>query len=414
MKIAYMMSRFPKLTETFVLYEIVEMEKRGMAVSIYPLLRESHTVSHPDADQLVSRAHYAPFLSSAIVGANLRVFRQEPRKYVGTLWEALRGTFGSLKFFGGAVAFFPKAVMFAAQMQAERVQHLHAHFATHPALAALIVHRLTGIPFSFTVHGTDLHRDQRMLAEKISAADFAVTVSDFNRRFIGERCGDHFDNKVEVIHCGVDTEYFHPRTESRRPGPFRIVCVASFEEVKGHRYLVEACAQLRALGKEFECFLIGSGPLQKQVEEQIKAAHLEGHVHILGPRSRSDVRQMLWDADAAVLASVPTSSGQREGIPVALMEAMACGLPVVSSNMSGIPELVESGVSGVLVPPGDARAIAQVLKRLISDKNCASELGTAARRKILEEFDLRTNAAKLAASFEAHTTTPRHTECAVA
>jgi glycosyltransferase involved in cell wall biosynthesis len=395
MKIAYTMSRFPKLTETFILYEIIEQERRGMDVSIYPLLCHSQTASHPEVQSLVQRAHYEPFLSASILWANWRCLRRSPHRYFATMFEALRGTVGSANFFIGAIGIFPKTVAFALQMQQERVRHLHAHFATHPALAALIVHRLTGIPFSFTAHGSDLHKDQRMLATKAETSEFVVSVSNFNKKFMVDRCGEHMRDKIRVIHCGVDTDYFRPRAGDRRPGPWRIVCVASFEEVKGHKYLIKACEKLRALGINFECHLIGDGPLRADVESRIAAARLDAEFHLHGPQRRPKVREKLWDSDVAVLASVPTSSGQREGIPVALMEAMACGVPVISSNMSGIPELVESGVSGLLLEPRDSEAIAAAMRRLNQSQELAHSLGRAARQKILDEFDLRNNASRL-------------------
>jgi colanic acid/amylovoran biosynthesis glycosyltransferase len=402
MKIAYIMSRFPKLTETFILYEIIAQEQRAMDVSIYPLLRHSADVSHPEAEAFVKRARYAPFVSIPIIQANWKMFARSPRRYLGTFSEALRGTFGNLNFFAGALGIFPKTVLFATRMQEEGVEHLHAHFGTHPALAALIVHRLTGIPFSFTVHGSDLHKDQRMLATKIAAAEFVITVSDFNRNFIAERCGERTREKVKVIHCGVDTQFFRPRVEPRRPGPLRILCVASFEEVKGHRYLIEACETLRSIGSDFECHLVGSGPLKANLERQISAAGLDAYFRLHGPRTRPEVRERLWNSDVVVLASVPTSSGQREGVPVALMEAMACGIPVVSSNMSGIPELVTSGKSGVLLPPGDSTAIGKTLVALSRDPEWAAALGRAAREKILAQFDLCVNADRLADLFLTH------------
>jgi colanic acid/amylovoran biosynthesis glycosyltransferase len=413
MKIAYMMSRFPKLTETFVAFEIIEQERRGIEVLIFPLLRQSVQVTHAEVDPLVSKARFQPFFSSHILRANTRFMLQEPRRYFAALVEALLGTVGNMNFFIGAIGIFPKTVAFAAEMKDAHVQHIHAHFATHPALAALIIHRLTGIPFSFTLHGSDLHKDQRMLARKLRAAQFAVTVSRFNKRFIADTCGEAAASRVLVVHCGVDTEYFRPAIGLRRPGPLRIVCVASFEEVKGHKYLISACDRLRAAGVDFECRLIGDGPLRPQIEQQIAAARLDRHCRILGPLPRHEVRNALWGSDVSVLASVPTSSGQREGIPVALMEAMACGLPVIASEISGIPELIDSGISGLLVPPGQSDAIADKLQLLHQRPDFAQSIGNAARAQILSNFDSRRNADRLAAIFRAFCyggrMQPRHT-----
>jgi len=400
MKIAYVMSRFPKLTETFVLYEILEQEQRGTSVEIYPLIRVRQPVMHPEVQRLNGRAHFAKTVSTCVLKANFHFMKRMPRTYFRAVAEALRGTWGSARFFFGALVFVPKAVYFARDIQQRGIDHIHAHFATHPALAALVIHRLTGIPFSFTGHGSDLHIDQRMLDRKVEAADFVVTVSRYNREFIVQAAGEQSREKIEVVHCGVDTEYFAPADRPKTGDRLEIVCVASFEEVKGHKYLVEACRLLASRGVEFRCRLIGDGPLREQVVKQIAATGIADRFELLGPRTRPEVREILWSSHVFVLPSVPTSRGQREGIPVALMEAMSCGLPVVSSDLSGIPELVERNVSGVLVPPGDAQSLCNAIERIASNSDLRERLGSAARTKIEAEFDLKRNTAVLSELIE--------------
>ena len=180
-RVAYIMSRFPKITETFVFYEILTMDSMGIAVDVYPLLRERQPVAHPEVQAWVRRARFQPFISLPILRAHAHFLRRAPARYGKVLYEVLRQTWGSPNFFVGALGIFPKAVRFAFEMQARGTTHVHAHFATHPAVAALIVHRLTGIPFSFTAHGSDLHVDRRMLDIKVAASAFAVTVSTYNK-----------------------------------------------------------------------------------------------------------------------------------------------------------------------------------------------------------------------------------------
>jgi glycosyltransferase involved in cell wall biosynthesis len=287
-------------------------------------------------------------------------------------------------------------VRFAVDMQRDRITHVHAHFATHPALVAFVIHRLTGIPYSFTAHGSDLHVDRRMLAEKIHAAAFAVAVSSFNKEIMVREAGEAARGKVHVIHCGVDPGFFTPAAVSRGPhGPIRLVCVASLEEVKGHRFLIEACRLLHGAGIEWQLDLVGDGPLRHRLEREVAAAGLDARVRLLGGQPRAEVARILVQADIAVLASHPTAGGKREGIPVALMEAMSCGLPVVATAISGIPELVDSGVTGLLVPSGDAAALADALRSLAADKALRERLGRAARARIVRDFDLSTSALAL-------------------
>ncbi len=395
-KIAYIMSRFPRITETFILYEILELAKCGMSVEIYPLLRTRETIRHPEAEKLVERAHYHPFLSLPILRAQWHFIRHRRLAYFKVLAEVLRGTFGNAKFFVTGVAIFPKAVWFAYEMERHGVTHIHAHFATHPTVAALIIHRLTGIPFSFTAHGSDLHVERRMLDKKVEAAAFAVTISTYNKELMMNESGEDARRKIHVIHCGVDPEVFSARPRSNEDGPFRILCVASFREVKGHKYLVEACEILHQRRVDFVCHLVGDGPLQRRIEAQIAKAGLQNNILLHGARPRSEIVKMLSEADAIVLASVLTRDGRREGIPVVLMEGMASGLPVVASRLSGIPELVDHGRSGLLVPPRNPYAIADALECLNENPALRHRMGMAGREKVEREFNLHISAAKRA------------------
>ncbi|MDQ2694019.1 MAG: glycosyltransferase family 4 protein [Pseudomonadota bacterium] len=396
------MSRFPKLTETFVLYEMVAVENLGATVEIYPLLRERQKAAHPEALRLSRRAHFHPFVSLPILRAQWFYLRRDWRAYLKLAWQVLRGTFGSVNFFIGALGVFPKAVRFAYEMERDGVAHVHCHFATHPAVAGLIIHRLTGIPFSFTAHGSDLHVDRTMLADKVRAAAFVVAISEFNKNVIVQECGEAWRDKVQVIHCGVDPEMLNAATA--RPasgGRLQILCVASFEEVKGHRHLVAACRQLSDQGIDYDCHLVGGGPLRAQVEAQLRQLGLESRFHVHGELTRPEVAELLARADVFVLASVPTAQGKREGIPVVLMEAMASGLPVVSSRLSGIPELVADGRSGILVEPGDSQGLARALAALQADPALRQAMGGAGLDKVRREFNLERNAARLLALFAA-------------
>ncbi len=402
-KVAYIMSRFPKITETFVLYEMLAVEELGVQVEVYPLLRERTTVMHPEAVAFVERAHFQPFISMPILRAHLHFLQRKPLVYLAMLWTLLRANWGSFRFLIGALGIFPKAVYFAHLMAAEGITHVHAHFASHPAAAGFIIHRLAGIPYSFTAHGSDLHRDRHMLREKVAEAAFVAAISNYNKEIIVTECGEQCRDKVCVIHCGVDTQVFQSRSEDwwqKRPArPFTLICIGTLHEVKGQTYLIEACRLLRDRGITFVCQLVGDGPDEAALREQIAQAGLSEHVQLLGRCTREQVVQLLAQTDVAVTPSVPTKSGRREGIPVVLMEAMGSGVPVVASNLSGIPELVEHEQSGLLVPSRDAQALAEALERLYLNPTLCQRLGQAGREKVLREFDLYSNAGTLAQFF---------------
>ncbi len=397
--VAYVMSRFPKLSETFVMNEMLAVERQGAAVEVYPLLREHPETMHDAAEPLVERAHYLPFLSVPILGSQTYWLRRNPGAYLRAFGALVRGTIGSLNFLAGAVGIFPKVAHAARLMEEGGVTHVHCHFASHPAAAGFVIHRLTGIPYSFTAHGSDLHVERRMLREKVAEAGFVVAISRFNRNVIEEECGPASTDKVIVVHCGVDTDRFRPGHADRPGRPFTIVCVGTLHEVKGQSVLVDACAILAESQVSFRCLIVGDGPDRRMLERRIAEAGLDGRVELTGSLTQDRVAELVGSADVLAAPSVPTRKGKREGIPVVLMEALSCGVPAVASDLSGIPELVEDGVSGLLVPPGDAAALASALIELERDPALRERFGRAGRAKVEREFDLDRNAAQLAACF---------------
>lgn len=389
--IAYVMSRFPKLTETFILFEILAVERLGQRVELYPLLRHREPVSHPEALALLPRAHFQPFLSRAILASQLHFLRRRPRAYLGALGAMLRGTFGSANYFFGGLAIFPRTAHMARLMDAQGVRHVHCHFSNHPATAGFLIHRLVGIPFSFVAHGSDLHVDRHMLDRKIAEASFAVAISRDNLDEMVAECGDWARAKIDVVHCGVDTDRLRPLAVATPGRPFTVMSIGTLHEVKGQAILVDACRELRDAGIAVRCRFIGDGPDEAALQARIDAAGLSETVTLDGRRTRDEVIELLSKTDVLVAPSVPTRSGRREGIPVVLMEAMSCGLPVVASRLSGIPELVEDGVSGILVTPGDASAVASAIRQLADDPAMRARMGAAARARVVRDFDLMTN-----------------------
>lgn len=400
LRVAYVMSRFPKLTETFILFEILAVEELGARVELFPLLREREARVHPEALPLVERAHYLPFLSPAILASQLHHLRRRPRRYLGALAAMLRGTWGSRNFFLGGLGIFAKVAHAARLMSELGVDHVHCHFASHPALAGFLVHRLTGIPYSFTAHGSDLHVDRTMLGRKVAEAAFTIAISNDNAAEIAAETAPPDRARIEVLHCGVDTRLIRP-AERAADGGLRILSIGTLHEVKGQVHLVDAVARLAAAGRDVSCRFVGDGPDRAMLEARIAAAGLAGRVTLVGPLARADVLAELARADVLVAPSVPTREGKREGIPIVLMEGMAAGLPVVASRLSGIPELVEDERSGLLVAPGDPAALAGALERLAVDPALRARLGASARERVVRDFDVRANAAALLDRIEA-------------
>ncbi|MGH8901860.1 MAG: glycosyltransferase [Egibacteraceae bacterium] len=397
------MSRFPKLSETFVLFELLAIEQQGIDVELYPLLRERGALMHPEAAELVGRAHYHPFVSWPILRSQLHFLRRSPGRYLRTLGTLLTSTWGSLNLFVGAIGIWPKVVHMARLMAADGVTHVHCHFATHPTAAGWIIRRLIGIPYSFTAHGSDLHVERRMLSRKVAEAAFVIAISEYNRNVIlaeyrPEGAPDGNEN-VLVLHCGVDPDVFRPPAQARENETLHVLCIGTLHEVKGQRYLLEACRLLRDQGVDVHCTLVGDGPDLRMLERTLARLELGSGVDLAGRKTRDEVAKLLAGCDVAVTPSVPTRQGKREGIPVVLMEAMSAGVPVVASRLSGIPELVEDERTGLLVPPRDPLALASALRRLHNDSQLRRRLGIAGRDKVVSEFNLHANAERLADLF---------------
>jgi len=394
-KIAYMMSRFPKVTETFILYEILELEKLGLKIDVFPLFKQDETIKHPEAQALVERAHYNSFFSLELLMAQFYWLFRHPLLYVSLYGQVIRGNLTSPINLFRCLTVVPLAALMARQMQALGIHHVHAHWATYPALAAYIIKQLTGISYSFTAHAHDIHVSQEMLAEKISEAKFVITISEYNREFLRQLYGTALTQKVKVIYCGVDATIFQPRQTDKRNEIFTIVCVGSLEERKGQVYLVEACAELKAQNINFRCLLVGEGDRRPQIEAIIAKLGLEKQVTLLGLQPRHEVSKLLNQADAMVLPSITMPDGKKEGIPVALMEALAMQLPTIGTNFSGVPELIKDGQTGLLVPERDAKALATALLRLYHSPELGKKLGQAGHVKVITDFNLQLNTAKL-------------------
>ena len=391
-RLAYLISRYPKLTETFIVREMIELERNGCRIDLFSLFRERQTVSHPEAAKLRAGMHFGWPPSLRLPLDQLFWLRRAPRRYARAWWRAVMGNIRSPRSLMRAVAVVPVAASFARTMTRLGVQHVHAHWATHPALAALVIRHLAGIPYSLTVHAHDLYVDRTMLEEKLSDAEFVVTISAYNLDLIRSLYGPAVAGRTTVVRSGVDAHRFRPSdTEGRHDRAFRVLCVAALQDYKGHTYLLDACGRLVSEGVPLECTLVGEGPERPSLTDAIDRLGLSGCVSLAGGRSSDQVRDLLAEADVMVLPSVVLSNGLQEGLPVALIEALAMEVPVVATRISGVPELVDDGVTGLLVPERDAASLATAMRTLFESPELRRRLGRAGREKVLADYDLHVN-----------------------
>lgn len=399
-KLAYIVSRFPKISETFILREMIAVEQGQWDVSLYPLILEKSTVVHSEAKPWLSRLRYFPWLSLDVLAANILQFLKTPKVYL-LLWITIfRENLVSFKFLVRALLIFPKAVKIAADMSNNGISHVHAHYATHPALVAWVVYKLTGISYSITVHAHDIFVDRSMLNLKLHDAQFIAAISEFNREFLVEHLGEWVREKIHIIHCGIQPELYNDLQSKKDHQRFDVVSIGSLQPYKGMQHLISACALLRDRGIPVHCRIVGDGEERLLLEELITQTGLSQIVELLGAMDQANVASVLRSAQVYVQPSVITPAGKMEGIPVAIMEAFAAGLPVVASNISGIPELVVQDETGYLVPPADVKKLADALENIYLNPTNASLLALAGREKVLNEFELSANVKKLLLLFQ--------------
>jgi glycosyltransferase involved in cell wall biosynthesis len=390
--ILYIVSRFPAVTETFVVNEWLVLSER-FRMRLVALRRGREAPVHPETDRVMPHVRFPSAARPGTAAAHLVWLARRPRTYLSVLGAVLRGAlrFSLLEAAKEAVVFL-RAVALARTAAHDRVDHVHAHFASHAATAAWIVHRLTGIPFSFTAHANDLFVAPVLLDRKAADARFVIAISEYNRQVLLERCPSA--HRLEVVHCGVDSERYGLRGLDDRD-PNRAVCVAGLFPKKGHAHLIDALALLVERHPGIVLELVGDGPERDRILRRARERGVAERVSLLGARSSEEVRSTLAGARVFALPSVRLPSGRMEGIPVALMEAMASGVPVVASRLSGIPELVQDGVTGLLVEPGDPRALAAAMARVLEDDALAAELALRARQLVERSFSLTREARRL-------------------
>lgn len=393
--VAYLVSLFPCWSETFILREILALREKRVNVRILSLRQASETLVHDAARPLVGQVLYPPAAWRLALGLVLGLARD--RRMRAATRHALReaGPRGGREI-AKALYTLAAAAYFAGVVRQLGIQHIHAHWATYPALAARVMNEIAGIRFTFTAHAHDIFLPNPYLVSNIAAADRVVTISEYNRRYLAP-LGTAAD-KLTVVPCGIDFREFDA-IDSRRPKPGLIMAVGRLEPIKGFTYLVDACARLRDRGVAVECDIVGDGSLRAELQRQIADRDLGAVVHLRGAQDARTVRELLSRATVFALPCVRTPAGDQDGVPVALMEAMAIGLPVVTTPISGIPDLVADRTSGLLVPSADADALADALERVLADHALRETLGAGARRDVRTRHNLERSVERLRSMF---------------
>lgn len=390
---------YPQTSETFVANEILRHERNGLPMHIYSLRRPTEDVKHDVVRQVKTAVTYMPdplWKSWRSILNDLRTLRrEEPARFRETLGY-VRGKFLKHRSFEVWKRFFQAAAL-GQTMRRDGVEHVHAHFAHSATQVTLIASMLTGVKFSFTGHAKDIYTASRSdLREKLSRASFALTCTGANQRYMRDVAGSELRDKIQLAYHGVDTTKFTPGRRIASSDVPHILSVGRLVKKKGFLDLIQAFATLRDRGVSFRATIVGEGDERKRIEARIEKLNLGEIVSVPGAVSQEALVEIYRSATVFALPCRVLDNGDRDGIPNVLLEAMAVGLPVVSSPISGIPEAVHNNENGLLVGERDVSALASALELLLFDSDLRARLGTAAHETIINDFSADAMADRLA------------------
>lgn len=396
-KIGYLVNQYPKVSHTFIRREISALEGRGYDVMRFSVRPPPEAL--PGAADQREQERTEVLLDAGVrglLGATLRVGLRRPLALLSAAGLAARFGLGSGTKLWRHAAYLAEACALYERLDALEVGHLHAHFGTNSTTVAALTRALGGPPFSFTVHGPEEfdRADAIGLAEKVRRAAFVAAISSFGRSQLLRRAVSPDWPKIQVVRCGLDRDFLADEP-SPVPAARRLTCVGRLCEQKGQLLLVEAAARLAAEGERFMLTLVGDGEMRAEVEQAILRHGLEGCVHITGFVDEGAVRAEIEASRGLVLPSFA------EGLPVVLMEALARGRPVVTTYVAGIPELVEDGACGWLVPAGSVEHLAEAMRSLLrASPEDLTAMGRRGRERVLALHDAERNAGALASLME--------------
>src|SRR3954469_13297196 len=388
MTMVYVLGAFPKVSETFITGEIAELRRQGVDVAVFSLRRpQGGGPAQPDEAALMPYTRYLPSGRSRLFHLGVavtRAFSENPGRTVSSLWWAVRR--GITGHNSGELLRFAQAAYISKRLPAS-AEHLHAHFAHGPATCVALVSRLTGVPYSFTAHARDIfeYGDRKGVHDKVASAQSVIAISRHGSDHVVDLAGRDLANRVQIGPNGIDLGRFRRRSSEPTGTPL-ILCVARLVEKKGQDTLLRAVAMLVREGRRVRCELVGDGPLRGQLEATAQWLGISDLVTFSGALPTTDVLTAYEAASLFVLPCQMDSNGDQDGLPVSLVEAMAVGVPVISTHISGIPELVDDGRSGLLVDPFDARGLANAMASVLDDSRLASTLADEARA-VAETYD---------------------------
>jgi len=395
--LAYLCSEYPAVSQTFVFHKIEFLRQAGFNVTPVSVHQPANLAvmtvrERQEAAETLVMTHLR---LPKILAAHLRMLLRSPAGYLRMTASALSLLTKGPKNPFKALAYWVEAGILLNWMHRRGIRHIHEHFAAPTAIVAMLAKRYGGVTYSLSVHGPDIFfvQDSELLADKVDKAVFTRCISHFCRSQLMRITSPNRWPHLHIVRCGVDPVVYDRRPATDNPTP-EILCVGRLVPAKGQHVLLAACALLKARHRSFRLTFVGGGMDRTSLEQHAAAAGLNAQVRFTGPLGQDEVRHFYDQADLFVLASFA------EGVPVVLMEAMAKAIPVVSTRIAGIPELIDHEENGLLVDAGDAEGLARQMERLILDPALCGRLGAAGRNKIMRQYDLHRNNRQMADLFQ--------------
>ena len=395
-KIGYLLKTYPRLSETFILNEILELERQGVSLHIFSLRQPPRDMKfHPAVEKVKAKVTYIPTLLPKFswgdlwsqLEGNWQLLRDNPQSYI----NALKLHYSKSESERPGRDKFLQAGYLAWQLKKLGVTHLHAHFANVPTTVAEIVDSFGFINYSFTAHAKDIYlSEKKELGRKIEKAKFVLTCTKYNTEYLQKLSKS--DTPILLSYHGLDLDRFQPNIIGQKDRDFPLLLsVGRLCEKKGFPYLLQACQILKQKGYQFRCKIVGYGPMKEELEQLIETLEIGDIVSLVGQLAQDEVIKLYAKADIFALPCKITDEGDRDGIPNVLIEAMAMEVPVVSTDISGISELIEHKVNGILIPEKDPKALADELEQLLTQPQLIQQLKKSSRNKVLRQFSLDKN-----------------------
>ena len=398
LKLVYVIGTYPILTTTFIDREIRGLRKNGVQVQVLSIRKPRPPLSPDQVTMAYGVIYLIPVSYLAFILAHLQYAIRSPIAYFGTLFYLLSRPNQSINERLKTGAHFAEGVYAAYKLRNLGFDQLHAHFLDRATTVAMVVGRLLKVPYTLTAHANDIYVRPQLIVEKMEQAQRVITCTEYNRSHLMSIQDGSFDSKIRCIYHGLETDSYREAVRSN-DDPTLVLCVAQLKEKKGLSYLIRACRILKDRGYTLTCHIVGEGPLRQSLVNEILKLGLENTVFLRGALVHEEVIALYYRSTMFALSPVVSADGDRDGIPNVILEAMAAGLPVVSTNHSGIPEVIQNGINGLLVSTADENSLAEAMAWIIDHPQARQELGQAGKRTILEKFDADKNTARLLKEF---------------